>query len=143
MVRQTPLARSFLHRKVRLGRAYGLKGEYAKAIESLQKAVTLSGGAPANLSQLGYAYGLSGHRAEAVEVLRQLERLSKRRYVSPYSMALVYVGLGERDRAFESLDKAFAEHSNLLLDLNDPGPMDSLRSDPRFADLKRRVGLPE
>jgi hypothetical protein len=69
--------------------------------------------------------------------------LSLKRYVSPYNIAVVYVGLGEKDRAFEWLDKAVAERSPQLVMLNRPGEMDRLRSDPRFAELKRRVGLPE
>jgi TolB-like protein/DNA-binding winged helix-turn-helix (wHTH) protein len=128
---------------LRLGRAYSRKGAYADAINSFQTAVSLSGGAPANLSSLGYAYGMSDKRTDALTILRQLQVLSQKSYVSPYDIAVVYIGLGEKDRAFEWLDKAVAERSPNLVMLNRPGEVDRLRSDPRFAALKRRVGLPE
>ena len=124
-----------------LGRAYAMKGAYADAIDYFQTAINLSGGAQGSLSMLGYVYGMSGRRTEALKVRRQLEQ---RRYVSSYDLAVVDVGLGEKDRAFKSLDKAVAERSPKLVMLNHrPGEMDSLRSDPRFAEVKRRVGLPE
>jgi TolB-like protein/DNA-binding winged helix-turn-helix (wHTH) protein/Tfp pilus assembly protein PilF len=127
-----------------LGRIYTQKGSYVEAIQSFHRAIELSGGAPAqSLSQLGYAYGMSGKRAEAIEILRQLELLSKQRYVPRYAIAVVYVGLGERDLAFDWLDKAVSMHDPALVMLNRPGEMDSLRSDQRFTELKHRVGLPE
>jgi TolB-like protein/Flp pilus assembly protein TadD len=133
---------AFVH--VALGRAYSRKGAYADAINAFQTAINLSGGTPPpSLSLLGYAYGMSGKRTDALTVLRQLHVLSQKRYVSPYHIALVYIGLGETDRAFEWLDKAVAERSPNLVMLNRPGAMDRLRSDPRFAEIKRRVGLPE
>ena len=123
-----------------LGRAYAMKGAYADAIDYFQTAINLSGGAQ-GLSLLGYAYGMSGRRTDALKVRRQLEQ---RRDVSSYDLAVVDVGLGEKDRAFKSLDKAVAERSPKLVMLNRrPGEMDRLRSDPRFAELKRHVGLPQ
>src|SRR5262249_12556391 len=79
-----------------LGRAYRLKGMYPEAIANLQKAVDLSGGTPQFLSALGYTYGVWGKRNEALKILHQLTLLSKR--VSPYNIAMVYVGLGAKDR---------------------------------------------
>jgi TolB-like protein/DNA-binding winged helix-turn-helix (wHTH) protein/Tfp pilus assembly protein PilF len=129
---------------VQLGHGYTLKGEYPAAIESLKKGVTLSAGASSSaLTQLGYAYGLAGRRADALDVLGQMERLSKRRYVHPTQMAIVNASIGRKDRAFEWLSQAYVDHDNSLVFLNRPGEMDSLRSDPRFAELKRRIGLPE
>src|SRR5262249_32331188 len=84
-----------------LGRAYRLKGMYPEAIANIQKAVDLSGGTPQFLSALGYTYGVWGKRNEALKILHQLILLSKRRYVSPYNLARVYLGLGEKDRAFD------------------------------------------
>jgi len=129
---------------VALGRAYTMKGEYPTAIEWLKKGLALSGGASSNaLTRLGYAYAVSGRRADALEVLRQLEQLSKRRYVHPIQIAIVNAALGQNDRAFEWLDKAYTDHDPQLVMLNRPGDLETLRSDPRFAELKRRVGLPE
>jgi TolB-like protein/DNA-binding winged helix-turn-helix (wHTH) protein/Tfp pilus assembly protein PilF len=133
---------SALH--VALGRGYTLKGEYPEAIECLKKGVSLSGGASSDaLTRLGYAYGVSGRRADALKVLRQLDRLARRRYVHPFQMAIVYAGLSEKDRAFEWLDKAYADHDPQLVMLNRPGDLENLRSDPRFAELKRKIGVPD
>src|SRR5262249_53883616 len=108
-----------------------------------QKAVDLSGGAEVGpLSALGYTYGVSGKRNEALKILHQLTLLSKSRYVPPYNIALVYVSLGEKDRAFDWLQKAVADHSIPLVPLRAAKELDSIRSDPRYAELMRRIGLP-
>jgi TolB-like protein/DNA-binding winged helix-turn-helix (wHTH) protein/Tfp pilus assembly protein PilF len=126
-----------------LGRVYTLKGMYEDAIAQFRKAVDLSGGAPGPLSALGYTYGVWGKRDEALKIVQQLRLLSKRRYVSPYDIALVYVGLGEKDVAFDWLQKAVADRSISPVPLTSAKEMDSMRSDPRFQDLLRRVGLPQ
>ena len=74
-------------------------------------------------------------------MVSELIELSKRRYVSPYAVAVIYTGLGEKDMAFEWLERAYADRTARLSELPDP-PFDDLRSDPRFQDLVRRVGLP-
>jgi Flp pilus assembly protein TadD len=136
-----------------LGRGYRLKGMYDEAIVSLQKAVDLSGGAPGALSELGgapgalsdlgYSYALSGERDKALKIVQQLTVLSTHRYVLPNQIAWIYVGLDEKDRAFDWLQKAVADRSILLSVLIWRGKdWDSLRSDPRFGGLVRRVGLP-
>jgi serine/threonine protein kinase/tetratricopeptide (TPR) repeat protein len=124
-----------------LGRALAQKGMYKEAIAELQKARDLSGEDPETIAELGYAYGLAGRRAEAQKVLDELNELSKRRYVLPYFIATVHTGLGDKDQAFEWLEKAYAaSHPGLALVNVDP-KFDTLRSDPRFADLVRRIGL--
>jgi tetratricopeptide (TPR) repeat protein len=134
---------NFAEAYVGLGQAYTLKGMYQDAIAEIQKGVNLSGGAPGPLSALGYTYGVSGKRHEALKILQQLALLSKRRYVPPYDIALVYVGLGEKDRAFDWLQKAVADRSYRLVFLESMKEMDSLRSDPRYAELVSQVGLPQ
>jgi tetratricopeptide (TPR) repeat protein len=124
-----------------LGRAYALKGMYREAIAAYQKAGGVSGGEPV-LSGLGYTYGIGGKRAEALKTLGQLKALSKRRYVSPASIARVYAGLGEKDLAFDWLQKAVTEHSIWLPGLRTDEEWANLRSDPRYAELLRRIGLP-
>jgi TolB-like protein/DNA-binding winged helix-turn-helix (wHTH) protein/tetratricopeptide (TPR) repeat protein len=126
-----------------IGRAYTRKGMFPEAIRHLRLGVDLSAGAPEYLGSLGYTYGMAGRRAEAVEMIRRLEQLSNQRYVSPYTVAIVYAGLGEKDLAFARLDEAFADRAIQLVDLNVWGPMDQLRTDPRYAELKKRVGLPK
>lgn len=126
-----------------LGRAYERKGMYQEAIAQIQKGVSLSGGNPGSLASLGYTYALSGKRVEARKILKQLAQLSKRRYVSPYSIAMVYVGLGEKDLAFDWLEKALADRSGeLVTSLRVDERMDTIRSDSRYAELLRRMGLP-
>jgi len=83
---------------------------------------------------------VSGRRSETQEVLDRLNELSKQRYVSASSRAVIYVGLGEKDKAFEWLDKAFDERS-VGHDIRVSPAYDPLRSDPRFADLLRRMNL--
>jgi hypothetical protein len=93
---------------------------------------------------LAHAYALIGRRADAEKILGELERQSKSSYVSPYTIATIYAGLGDKENAFEFLEKAYQERSSdlpyfLKADLR----IDTLRPDPRFADLVRRVGLPQ
>lgn len=128
-----------------LGEVYARKGMYQDAIAQLQTSVSLSNGSPESLSALGYTYGVSGKRKDAVKILQQLTLLSKRRYVDPYNVALIYIGLGEKDLAFAWLKKAVAERSMRLVGLigaQERGEMDNIRSDPRYAELKRAIGLP-
>ena len=92
---------------------------------------------------IGHVYAVSGKPAEAQKVVDDLKELSKRRHVSSYHIALIYLGLGEKDRAFEWLENAYKERSDSLVYLKVDPWLDSLHSDPRFADLVRRVGLPQ
>src|ERR1700674_4124856 len=126
-----------------LGRVYARKQMYQEAIANTQKSVTLSGGEPRFLSALGYAYAIAGKRNEALGILRQLTLLSKSRYVSPFEIASIYAGLDQKDLAFNWLQKAVAEHSPDVVFLKTTilQEMDSLRSDPRYAELERQVGL--
>jgi Flp pilus assembly protein TadD len=122
--------------------AYAQKGMYREAIAAYQEARGFSGETPNVLSGLGYTYGISGKRAEALKILGELKALSKRRYVAPGHLALVYVGLGEKDLAFDWLQKGVNEHSIPLASLRTEEEWSILRSDPRYAELLRRVGLP-
>ena len=116
------------------------KHQFPEAIMKLEKAVRLSDG-PLYRAQLANAYALNGNRAKALEILEQLKALSKERYVVPVDIALIYTGLGDRDSAFQWLEKAYQERAARITELSEPH-FDSLRSDPRFADLMRRIGLP-
>jgi len=126
-----------------LGQAYEAKGMYSEAVAEMQKAVTLSGSTPEYMAVLGQAYALSGKRAEAMKIVEELKEQSKQRYISACGIALIYAGLGEKDRAFEWLEKAYQEHDYGLIYIRVAPGLESLRSDPRFADLVRRVGLPQ
>jgi serine/threonine-protein kinase len=125
-----------------LGLAYAQKGKYPEAEEEMRKAKELLTDNMAVEADTGYVYALSGKKDEALKVIDELKELSKRKYVSSYNVAMIYIGLKEKDRAFEWLENAYQERSDLLVYLKVEPRLDSLRSDPRFADLVRRVGLP-
>ncbi len=124
-----------------LGLAYEQKGMYEEAIAHFQQAVSLSGGSTNVIASLGHAYAVGGHEIEAQKIIEELKDRAKRGYVSSYQIALVYIGLGHKDQAIEWLENAYQERSTLLGYLKMDPRFDSLRSDPRFAELVRRVGL--
>jgi serine/threonine protein kinase/Flp pilus assembly protein TadD len=124
-----------------LGQAYEQKKMYAQAIATIQKGMTQAERHPQLIAALGHAYALSGERDKAQQALAELREMSKRRYVSPYLIAVVYVGLGDKEQAFAWLDKAVQDRSFFLIWLKVEQLFDPLRADPRFQDLLRRVGL--
>ncbi len=127
-----------------LGRAYEHKGRMPEAIAEFQRALELEKENPEIWSGLGHAYALSGNRIEAQRVLDHLKELSVHSYVAPYDFAVIYAGLGEKDQAVAWLNRAYAERSYYMpVYLTTDARLDGLRSDPRFADLLRRVGLPQ
>jgi hypothetical protein len=81
-------------------------------------------------------------RKKAIRILDDLTNLSKQKYVAPYFFAGIHAGLGEDERAIECLEKSYEEHPHWLIYLHIDPSMDGLRSNPRFQDLLRRVGLP-
>jgi serine/threonine-protein kinase len=125
--------------------AYEQKGMYDKAIAEFKNASPQQGSAESAMAMagLGHVYAVSGKKDEAQALLNQLKRLSEKQYVSADSIALIYAGLGEKDQAFAWLERAYVERSFGMPNLNTEPRWDSLRSDPRFADLLRRVGLPQ
>ena len=124
-----------------LGQAYIQKRMYREAVEELQKAINLSERNPDVIAILGNAYAAAGDRKEAEKVINELIESSQRRYVPSYAVAAIYAELGRKDEAFAWLEKAYAERSPTLVDLKADPTLDALRSDPRYIDLLRRVGL--
>lgn len=124
-----------------LATTYEQKGMYDRAIEEFKEAVRLSPNDLDNLAGLGHAYAVSGKRAEALQVLGELQARSKLRFVSAFHFAVIYAGLGDKDQALEWLEKAYEEHSWWMPHLKVEPRMDSLRADPRFIDLLRRLRL--
>jgi len=123
---------------------YEGSGLQAKAIPEYQQAVELSQGDSDTMAGLAHAYATMGKRVEAEKILSELQRQSKVTYVSPYMIAVIYSGLGENDKAFEFLEKAYQERSpDVAYFIKADLRMNTLRSDPRFQDLLRRVGLPQ
>ena len=133
---------SFVLSRFFLGLALEEKGQFESAIAAFEKAVDLSGNSPIYLAALGHAYAVSGRKSEARELLKQLAELAKRKYVPAYETAVVYAGLGEKERTFEWLEKAYKEHAGWLVYLNVDPRLDTLHADSRFPDLLRRIGLP-
>ena len=134
---------NFLLARHRLGLVYEQQGKYGEAIAEFDQVVNLSPGKPLGIAARARAYALSGKRVEAQKGLAELQELLKHRYVSPASIALVYAALGDKDQAFAWLDKADKERDANMARLKVDPRFDTLRSDPRFVDLLRRVGLPE
>ncbi len=148
-----------------LGWAYEQKSIFGKAIAEFQNSITLSqggalafaavgeklargrcgvvlsGGDVLAMAALGHAYAVSGKRQDAEEVLAKLNERSKRSYVSAYDIATIHAGLGNKDQVFEWLQKAYEERSSWLVHVNWDPRFASLRSDPTFTELLKRMGL--
>jgi TolB-like protein/Flp pilus assembly protein TadD len=110
---------------------------------NLKKPLVFSQSDPEAIAALGYIYALIGRTEEALEIAEGLEELSGYRYVEPHTLAMVYIGLGDHDRAFKWLEKSFADRSSIITHLKVWHWLDPLRSDHRFVDLYRRVGFPQ
>jgi TolB-like protein/Tfp pilus assembly protein PilF len=126
-----------------LGQSYSGKGLHREALPDLNKYLALSRGSASSLELLGYAHARLGERNEALRMVEELRELAKRSFVSSFSFALVYAGLEDRDQAFTWLEKACEERFNRLAYVKVEALWDPLRSDPRFAELLRRIGLPQ
>jgi eukaryotic-like serine/threonine-protein kinase len=126
-----------------LGVGYEGTGKPLAAIAEYQTAVELSGRDQDATAALAHAYAVIGRKAEAQQMLRDLEQKSKSSYVSPYLLATIHAGLGQKDRAFDLLEKAVRERSaDLSWSFKSDLRIDNLRSDPRFQALRGRVGFP-
>jgi TolB-like protein/Tfp pilus assembly protein PilF len=125
-----------------LGMAYVQQSNYKEGLAEMEKDLAISPGNAAALSEIGHAYAVAGRKLEAQKVLGQLDEISKQKFVTAAFMAIIYAGLEERDKAFEQLELGYKERSlgGGAIILSDPG-FDPLRSDPRFADLLRRMNL--
>jgi len=126
---------------VRLGQAYVGKKQYELGIGELKKVATLGGNSALSQANIGIAYAAAGRRADAQKVLDQLIERSKTTYVPAIAIAQIYARLGQNDQTFEWLEKSYDEHSLLLAFIKVLPDFDPLRSDPRFADLLRRMNL--
>jgi len=130
----------FFQAHAHLGLAYEQQGKFGDAIAEFQSARELEDN-PYVIAALGHAYAASNQQSHAVEVLNEMHLLSEERYVSPFHFALVYVGLGENDRALEWLEKAYQNRSAWLVFFSAHPYLDSVRTEPRFHDLLRSIGL--
>src|SRR5438477_6026234 len=126
-----------------LGVALQLKGHLAEAITEFQKAFELNND-PYSLAALGQAYARSGQKEEARKILARLNEELKARYAAPYAMALINLGLGEKERAIDELERAYAEgETNYLFVIKVDPLLDELRGRPRFEALVQKVLAPK
>jgi len=135
------LDQNYPNAHITLGYTYAAKGMYPEAIAEYQKAISLGDESLSTQIYLAAAYTRAGEREKAQAILKRLQMNESN--VSPAELGIIYVALGEREEAFASLEKAYTGHDNQLQFLGVDPNYDSLRSDPRFQDLLRRVGLPK
>ena len=124
-----------------LGYTYAQKGQYAEAIAAQNKAISLGGDRTGSLCYLGYAYAKSGKRDEALAILGKLK--TTKEHVSAAELAALYVGLGDNEGALALLERAYRERDYQMQYLKVEAHYDPLRSNARFQDLVRRLGLPQ
>jgi tetratricopeptide (TPR) repeat protein len=119
-----------------------LKGSFPEAIAEYEKARALDDD-PRGLAMLGHAYATSGRREAALKALDQLKEVAIQRYVPPINFVFIYIGLGEKDEAFRWLETCYQERDPQISRLSINPLFDPLRSDARFTELMKRVGLPQ
>jgi eukaryotic-like serine/threonine-protein kinase len=127
-----------------LGRAYDQKRKYPEAIAEFQRALEVEKDNGEIWAGLGYAYAVSGQKAEARKILDHLKELSDHGWVASYNFAVIHAGLGEKEQAFTLLEHSYKDRSYYLATyFATDERLDNLRSDPRFDDLRKRIGLPK
>jgi len=134
---------NFVGGRIWLATVYDTNGMYKQASELCEESLRSDPANPPFLTLAGYAYAKDGQRQKAEEVIKTWKEVAKTQYVSHYWIAPTYAALGERDHAFEELERAYLERDYFMPRLKIDPIMDSLRDDPRFADLVKRVGLPQ
>ncbi len=126
-----------------LGSVYNANGMYAEAIDLSEKSLQSDPTNQVQLGLAGYAYAKSGRRFKAEEVITKFSEIAKTQYVMSYRIANIYAALGDKDKAFAELDKAFENRDWELHRLKVDPLMDPLRDDPRFKEMLKRLNLPE
>lgn len=124
-----------------LGMTYGLMEEYDKSIRAMKKALELSNRRLVILSRLAYYYAMAGRKDDALKIKQELDQRSNLEDVSPFYYFAVYAGLGDNDKAFELIEKAYKERFGLILYLKVDNSFNILKKDPRYVDLIKRIGL--
>jgi DNA-binding winged helix-turn-helix (wHTH) protein/Flp pilus assembly protein TadD len=125
----------------RLGMTYAAMGAFGDAIHEFEESQRLSGSDPNLDGLLGYAQALSGNTGKARKLLKELTERPRRDYVPAFSMALIWIGFGQRDQALECLAKSYQDRSTDMVYSKTEPLLDPVRSDPRFAALLQRMGL--
>jgi TolB-like protein/tetratricopeptide (TPR) repeat protein len=141
--RSLELEPNFAQAHLYLGWTYEQQARYEGAIAELRKAFTLSDGESEVAGALGHVYAVSGRRTEAEKALAALKERSTHQYVAPFDIAVIYAGLGAKTPTFEWLEKAYEDHSHWLVWVKVDPRFDTIRDDPRYHDLLRRMRIPE
>jgi eukaryotic-like serine/threonine-protein kinase len=126
---------------VLLSQLYEAQGMHDAAIRECQKAIAMVGRTSIILSFLGRAYAESGRRNDAIKIINELNERAKNEYISPYDLAIIYVGLRDMERAMEYLARAHDDRAGWIINLNVDPLFDPIRSDPRFKELVHRMKL--
>jgi tetratricopeptide (TPR) repeat protein len=133
--------------RAELSWAYAMKRMYPQALAEFDKIADQDKAVAAEnqfvASSLGWVYAVSGRRADALKIAKEFKELSSHTYVDFYQVAAIYAGLGDKDEAFRLLEKGYAQHSATMPWLTIDVFWYGMRSDPRYADLVRRMGLPQ
>ena len=124
-----------------LGDAYTHTGQFERAVAEFNRAIALAGRSVNHIAALGYAYGRSGNRHRAEEHLEELTTRAAHSYVPAMWSALIYLGLSDRDRLFDRLDRALEERDGSLILITAAVEFDAVRDDPRFTSLLAKMGL--
>jgi serine/threonine-protein kinase len=133
----------FLLSKWYLGLVYEQLGKFPEADAAFGDALKLAKDDLIIRADVAHFHAVSGRQDKALDELKALETIAKSRPVSTYSLAMIHVGLEDGDRAFELLDKAVCEHSDMLVYLNVDPRFDRIREDARYKRLVQKVGLPQ
>ncbi len=133
---------NFVYARFHLGLCHAHLGSYDKAIAELERAMEQAGGRGALIqAALGYAYGVAGRHDEASKILAQLQTFPMNRDISPFYLAMIHSGMGDKEKAIKWLESAFEERYNWMVWLVAEPMFESLRGEKMFIELARRIGL--
>ncbi len=141
LIRTLELDSNFMSAHVKLGWVYEQKRSYSQALKEFQQALNLAKDDANLMALIGNGHALAGNREEALRIVNELTKSSRQKYLSAYWLSLIYVSLDENDQAFYWLNKAIEERSGGLVWLKVDPKLDRLRSDPRFVERLRQIGL--
>ena len=140
-LRVTHLEPEFPSAQYILGLAWEQKGKFGEARAAFERSLAGSQGHASGVAGLGHLFAVTGHKEDALRMLDQLDRLAARGYVAPFWHSMIHAGLGDADAAIGHLERSYTQSDVWLVWLNTDPRLDSLRADPRFQQLLRRVGF--